>query len=1312
MIKIFKTIIYTAAILLIGFLAFIHSAPEALATKPSGSLGNALNVGFGVATSTAFNGDTIHYNITVSNISYVPFIIPVDATNVVVRFYKPAADGTPSVTPVVINVGNVPSGTYKEVTNPELDVTLSLNPGVTAATAKMGYNGNLAFSLTETASGTSTISVAILPTPIQPAPNPVLGQTCGLDIALVLDSSGSIDSTELLQMKTAFNNFVNSFLPNTPTQFSVIDFDDTAIISTSFTDNTSTINSAINSATVGGSTNWEDALVKAYSVFPNRSNPNLVILASDGEPTWDNHGNGNQSNFSQAALNSAIVQANIIKNSGTRISTLGIGLAANGEDHLRAISSADAYYSAADFSQLQTALQQIVTELCGGTITVINNVNGTTTAGWDFQIGTTTVTSGVDGKTNPVELTNGTYNVTETLKPGYSLTSAVCSGAANNGTPLVNGVSGIQITTNNIVSCVFNNNSSPINGGWSEWSACSAVCGGGTQNRTCTNPAPANGGMPCVGEVTQSCNTQLCPPPVVCTLGQTQVCVTGLPGICSVGTQTCTVGGAWGECVQNNQPIAEICNGVDDNCDTVIDDGGVCVNAYFCDFDADTFISIITSGTCDAFDCVPTGCTILQGTDCNDTNPAINASSTEVCNGVDDNCNGQIDEGVQTIFYQDFDLDGFGNANATTAACVAPTGFVADNTDCNDENIGINPSATEICGNSIDEDCSGSDLACPFFTVAASKVVCLTEVDLPDWANDAPDISQTTAQDYVTAHPNCQLASDWNFEWAYATATNPGNNLSSGGADWTVFGPTATDTPATTAITSLNGGDKLWLREVVKESYVPFSGQTNQTATTNDITIPGAEFYCHNDVLNYDNFDYILNPVFDATYYCVGFNALETECLPLATTSCSTGLLGICATGAKTCDTNGSFGTCVQSIASSTEVCSDGLDNDCDGLVDTQDQNCWECQPQATSTCATELLGVCAAGIQTCQEIGFWGTCVQSIASSTEVCLDSLDNDCDGVVDNDCILPPPAPYCGDGSCNSGESCSTCSQDCGGCGGGGGGGGGTVILSGLDIFNENIPSVGTNDAVITWQTNLFADSQIVYSLASQSSTFDWNSVPNYGYAKATAKDGTQVTFHTLTLTGLAPATTYNLKAISFAGSEKDVSIDLSFTTLGMVSGLSTSTPPITGGQISAISTENIPKENIVLPENKPEIAGLDNAIEPEAAVAGIGFFARNFCCIAFALMILMTILHLMRVLEERNKGKKESLWLPLAILVLTVLFFWRCCCFSCQTLGLFNCWKPWLIIILNAAIYLFSLTTKKKAEIAPPENIPTEQPPQQ
>ncbi len=84
--------------------------------------------------------------------------------------------------------------------------------------------------------------------------------------------------------------------------------------------------------------------------------------------------------------------------------------------------------------------------------------------------------------------------------------------------------------------------------------------------------------------------------------------------------------------------------------------------------------------------------------------PMFDFSTPELCDGIDNNCDGVVDEGVTSVFYADVDADGFGDINTAAEQCEPPRGWVADAADCDDGNPLINPDAEEIC-NEVDDDC-------------------------------------------------------------------------------------------------------------------------------------------------------------------------------------------------------------------------------------------------------------------------------------------------------------------------------------------------------------------------------------------------------------------------------------------------------------------------------------------------------------------------------------------------------------------------------------------------------------------------------
>ena len=151
-------------------------------------------------------------------------------------------------------------------------------------------------------------------------------------------------------------------------------------------------------------------------------------------------------------------------------------------------------------------------------------------------------------------------------------------------------------------------------------------------------------------------------------------------------------------------PIAtEVCDSVDNDCDSSIDEG--VTTTYYRDADGDTYgTSATTQAACSA----PTGY-VSNSTDCNDSSATVNPGATETCNGIDDDCAGGIDNGLTfTNYYTDADGDAYGAISASPeSACAAVSGKVTNNTDCNDGNSAIKPSATDVC-DGVDNNCDGT----------------------------------------------------------------------------------------------------------------------------------------------------------------------------------------------------------------------------------------------------------------------------------------------------------------------------------------------------------------------------------------------------------------------------------------------------------------------------------------------------------------------------------------------------------------------------------------------------------------------------
>ena len=480
--------------------------------------------------------------------------------------------------------------------------------------------------------------------------------------------------------------------------------------------------------------------------------------------------------------------------------------------------------------------------------------------------------------------------------------------------------------------------------------------------------------------------------------GLTHGCFTGPAGqrnvgACKDGVQTC-IASVWGACTGSVQATAETCNGVDDDCNGLTDDGpswtnrgtvcavgiGACkrTGAYICD-------PISPTG--------PTVCSVSEGT-----------ASTEVCNGLDDNCDGQTDEGAT-----------WSNKGAPCTAgqgiCVRSGVYVCDVTAPLGLTVcGASPGAagTEVC-NGLDDDCNG-----------------LTD-DGPLWSNKGTACTVGLGACRRTGVFVCNTLSPAGPTICSATAGTAGtevcnglddncNGLTDEGALWANMGTACTvgigacrrsgvylcnnsNPPAATVCSALAGTGGA---ETCNGQDDDCNGQTDEGLSQPCYTGPAPTRHVGScqDGSQTCSAGVWGTCVGEVKPYPENCNHLDDDCNGFTddgiTNSCYTGTnqtrnVGRCHDGTGTC-IDGVWVACASQQLPVVETCNN-LDDDCDGMTDGNTRACY------TGPVVTRNVGSCKDGVQTCVAGSWAASCVGQTLPAVETC-NGLDDDCDGATDN------------------------------------------------------------------------------------------------------------------------------------------------------------------------------------------------------------------------------------------------------------------------------------------------------------------------
>ena len=496
--------------------------------------------------------------------------------------------------------------------------------------------------------------------------------------------------------------------------------------------------------------------------------------------------------------------------------------------------------------------------------------------------------------------------------------------------------------------------------------------------------------------------------------GMTQSCYDGPSGtanvgICLPGQQVCTAAlgsgvAAWGTCVGEVLPTTEVCNGLDDNCNGIIDD-------------------VAGAGT----DCCPwggcgKGICVAGKLQCSGGSLQCiggQGPTTEICDGLDNNCDGIIDN-----------VSGVGDAccpsgNCGVGICKAGVGQCQGGAVVCVGSVGP---TTEVCNN-LDDDCNGKvdDVAGAGASCCPPGVNCGVGTCKSGTMQCGTNGLQCTGAVGPSQEVCDGLDNDCNGLVDDVPGSGvtccPGGNC---GVGICKNGIMKCDNGALACVGSVGPQPEICdgidndCNGVVDD--VPNAGNSccpYKDANGNDLCGKGI---CTAGTLQCKTGS--------TTLQCVGAvgpqyevcNGLDDDCngliddLPggqVGGSCCPSGKcdVGICKAGVLKCGTNGIY--CDGAVNPSPEVCN-GLDDDCNGVIDDVPGLGTTCCP--SGKCGT---GICTAGTLQCTQAGL--TCVGAVDAQPEVC-DGVDNNCNGIIDD--VPGVGTACCPDGSpapdgCNKG-----------------------------------------------------------------------------------------------------------------------------------------------------------------------------------------------------------------------------------------------------------------------------------------------------